>query len=373
MSFLKYIVVPKENANDTEVLVVSIVEDGANVDCNLTILAEFEGSKAVTEFVSPHSGFFYALCNAGDKIKVSNLFGIISDKILCRNQIDEIKSNYFSNNSLENEENNKISLSKTTAPALELMKAHGLSDKNFSGIEIIKKSDVEKYLIDSGIKINNKSRPELYQKINRIAIIGAGTGGLIAADIIGRQSNARLIGLYDDDDSFNSLLGFPILGKINATKIFHDFKSGLFDAVIVTLGSRVDFKDRVFNELVELGINFHNAIHPSCIIAENVNLGIGNLIAANTVIGAFAELGKNNFISSSCVIEHHNRLGNSGSFGPGVMLSGTVEIRDRVLFGTGVFVEPYTTIDSDCVISSGSIITTRRTTAPPPLFVGITA
>lgn len=357
MSDPEYIVVPKEHANDFEVQVVSVINGGANVTSNLSILAEFEGSKAVTEFISPHSGIFYPFCKAGDKVKVASLFGIVSQKHLKPEEIDEIKSNF---NMLEDrnfEEIDQAISSIVTAPALELMKRHGLSLKDFGEMPVIKKNDVEKYLARNDVNLRIKSRPEFDEKIERVVIIGAGTGGLIAADIISRQSVARIIGFYDDDDSFNSLLGFPILGKINSKKIYEDFKSGLFDAVLITLGSRVDLRDKLFDELIALGLRFHNAIHPSCIIASHVDLGVGNLIAANTVIGAFANLGKNNFISSSCVIEHHNKLGKSCSLGPGVMFSGTVSIEDRIVFGTGVFVEPYLTIGSDCVISSGSIIT----------------
>jgi len=50
--------VPKENANDSEVLVASILKSGEIVKKDLSVLAEFEGSKAITDFISPHSGFF---------------------------------------------------------------------------------------------------------------------------------------------------------------------------------------------------------------------------------------------------------------------------------------------------------------------------
>jgi acetyltransferase-like isoleucine patch superfamily enzyme len=74
-------------------------------------------------------------------------------------------------------------------------------------------------------------------------------------------------------------------------------------------------------------------------------------------MGACAKIGNNNFISAYCSIEHHNELHNHSSFGPGVLTSSKVIIKDRVRFGTGIFIEPHITIGEDSIIASGAIIT----------------
>jgi acetyltransferase-like isoleucine patch superfamily enzyme len=56
-------------------------------------------------------------------------------------------------------------------------------------------------------------------------------------------------------------------------------------------------------------------------------------------------------------MEHHNTIGVSNSFGPNVVTSGTVKIGNKILFATGIFIEPNLNIGSNSIISSGSIIT----------------
>jgi sugar O-acyltransferase (sialic acid O-acetyltransferase NeuD family) len=346
--------IPQDNPNDEFVKILNVISNETLIQPNTTVIIEYETTKSLIEHVLNIEGYFYTDIKPEDKLKVGYEYGIISGTKLNQSEWQTILENSRISNSLID----NFSKYTITKPAKELIEKYKIPINYFEGKKIITREDCENYINNGSNKFWYKNiRQELREKYTKIAIIGAGTGAAIVTDILSYSNEYRISCFYDDQLVDSELFGIKVKNKISIDDIVADFKNNIFDAAIVTLGSQPKLRDDIFNSLEELGVKFINAIHPSTIIAKGVELGYGNVIAANSVIGVYANLGKNNFISSSCVIEHHNILGKSISFGPGVQTSGTVKINDRVKFGTGIFIEPYLEIGSDSVISSGSIIT----------------
>jgi sugar O-acyltransferase (sialic acid O-acetyltransferase NeuD family) len=341
----------RDNANDSEVTVSEIINNGEKVTVDVTSVIEVETTKAIIEQYSDCSGYFYSDVSVGDIVEIGYNYAVISDV-----EIEEKKWLKFLKKSRKGTEVKIESSNQViTKPALKLIDENKISLESFSGIEIVTRQHCLDIIQGSSLK--NNERKELTSKLERIVVIGAGTGGTIVYDILSRDSSKNVVYFYDDNLKGESIFGIPILDKINSKTIIESYNRNEFDSVIVTLGSNVDFKDKIYQELKSANLKFTNAIHPSAIVAYGVNLGQGNVVAANVVIGAFTSLGENNIFSSSCVIEHHNTVGISNSFGPNVVTSGTVKIGNKILFATGIFIEPYLTIGNNSIISSGSIIT----------------
>lgn len=351
---LEILKIPQDNPNDEVVRIISIIANETHVQPNTTVIIEYETTKSLIDQTVNNEGYFYSDIKIGDSLKVGYEYGVISENKLIESEWKKVlEKNRLSNSSLDSFSNLTI-----TKPARELIEKFKIPITNFEGKTIITKEDCENYISNNS---NNNwfkdVRKELKERYINVAIIGAGTGAAIVSDILSYSNEFKIIRFYDDQLVGSKLFGIEVKGKISIDEIVSDFNKNDFDAVLVTLGSNPKLRDEIFNKLEESGIKFINAIHPSTIIAKGVELGYGNVIAANCVVGVYSNLGKNNFISSSCVIEHHNILGKSISFGPGVQTSGTVKINDRVKFGTGIFIEPYLEIGSDSVVSSGAIIT----------------
>jgi sugar O-acyltransferase (sialic acid O-acetyltransferase NeuD family) len=345
--------IPQENPNDEFITVLGLEKNGTKVASNKSVILEFETSKAIVEEISNHDGFFYTDVEIGNKLKIGYKYAIISET-----ELTEVDWRSFLNQSrLTNIDLEEKSDQIITKPAIQLIEKHNIPIEYFKGLTIVTKENCEEYLKSTNKSLKYNIRQELSDKQMRVAIIGAGTGASIATDILLKSNEYQIAHYYDDSLVGSKIFGFDVRARISIENIINDYRNGLFDEILITLGSNPNLKDEIFKKLDEAGLKFANAIHPSVIIARGVNVGVGNIIAANTVIGVFASIGSNNFISSACVIEHHNLLGNSNSFGPGVQTSGTVRIGDRIKFGTGIFIEPYLEIGNDCIISSGSIIT----------------
>jgi acetyltransferase-like isoleucine patch superfamily enzyme len=344
------------NVSDQEYLLVELfVEKSSNVNKG-DILFALESSKSVIEIESEYSGYFYISRNIGENISVGQILYIISEHPLDNNSLDLI---FKENKPKESINGNRQTLKTITLKASKLIEKNNL-DVNIFEEEVITEKLVLNYLNKNLASVSNlDNNISNFNKIKKIAFIGAGQGLIQALDIVYSLGNLIPTAIYDDTDEKQGSIIFniPILGKVNISQIVDDYKSKKFDMIVITVSTSIDFRSSIFEQLIELGVEFANLIHPSCNIGFNTTLGVGNMILAQTSVGACSVIGNNNFVSAHCNIEHHNTLGNNCTFGPGVMTSGNVHIKNNIKFGTGVFVEPKITIESCSIISSGSIIT----------------
>jgi acetyltransferase-like isoleucine patch superfamily enzyme len=343
------------NVSDQEYLLVELLVDNSSNVNKGDILFALESSKSVIEIESEYSGYFYISRNVGENISVGEILYIISENSLDNKSLDLI---FKENKPKESLNSNCQSLKTITLKASKLIEKHNL-DVNIFEEEVITEKLVLNYVSKNlGSVTNLDNNISNFNKIKKIAFIGAGQGLIQALDIVYSLGNLIPTSIYDDtDDKQGSIIyNIPIVGKVNVYQIMDDYKSQKFDLIINTVSTSIDFRASIFEQLSELGVEFANLIHPTSNVGFNTTLGVGNIILAQTSVGACAVIGNNNFISAHCNIEHHNTLGNNCTFGPGVMTSGNVHMKNNIKFGTGVFVEPKVTIESGCIISSGSII-----------------
>lgn len=344
------------NVSDQEYLLVELfVENSSNVNKG-DILFALESSKSVIEIESEYSGYFYISRNIGENISVGEILYIISEYPLDNNSLDLI---FKENKPKESINSNRQTLKTITLKASKLIEKNNL-DVNIFEEEVITEKLVLNYLNKNLASVSNlDNNISNFNKIKKIAFIGAGQGLIQALDIVYSLGNLIPTAIYDDTDEKQGsiIYNIPIVAKVNISQIMDDYKSKKFDMIVITVSTSIDFRSSIFEQLIELGVEFANLIHPSSNVGFNTTLGVGNIILAQTSVGACSVIGNNNFVSAHCNIEHHNTLGNNCTFGPGVMTSGNVHIKNNIKFGTGVFVEPKVTIESCSIISSGSIIT----------------
>jgi acetyltransferase-like isoleucine patch superfamily enzyme len=307
--------VPRESANDNEVTVVEVnYSDGDWVEIG-AIVVSVEGEKAVYSIPAHRSGRVVYVVGIGDKVEVSSTVAVILDNVPA--DFGEIKKSYSSN-------------------------AHS----------VVTVDAVKPDLIMTERRKKRAGRATV-----RTAVIGAGRGLDQVVDISLSGGSLRVVASYDDV-KFGTCLthaGVPILGKIDFDKIRSDFHDGVFDAVIVSVSTNIRFRKACFDSLVA-DVPFENAIHSTASVSREAFIGSGNIILAHAVVAGAARIGNNNFISAMCNIEHHCTVGSHCTFGPGVIFSGGVSVCDEVKFGTGIFVEPFHSIDSKTFIKSGSVL-----------------
>lgn len=179
-----------------------------------------------------------------------------------------------------------------------------------------------------------------------VIVIGAGGHGKVIADII-IKSGDRVIGFLDDGCTEKNILGYPILGK---TEDCLKYKDKEFFVAIGNNAVRKKISEK-YNML-----KFYTAIHPSAVIAMDVEIGEGSCVMAGVVINTSARIGKHCIINSGSVVEHDNKLADFVHLSPGAVLCGTVSVGECTHIGGGATVKNNTNISGDTVIGVGAAV-----------------
>ncbi len=90
---------------------------------------------------------------------------------------------------------------------------------------------------------------------------------------------------------------------------------------------------QITRELKEKGYAIQGFIHPRACIADNVEMGEGNIVLENTVISYKCVLGDGNIIWNGCNLSHETHLGDYNYLSPGVTLGGETQIKDQCFLG----------------------------------------
>ncbi len=335
------------NVNDNNYSIVEVKCCNGDVVKVGQLLFELDSSKALIEVEANYEGYFYTTHQKGVSISVNDTLYIISDS-----QIDNFEE--FFEKSIIKSKNASQDEKVYTEMAKAFIQGNKLDvsawEETFITLELLqKKLGIKNFILD---ECNTN-------KINRIAIIGAGKGLVQILDIVFNLNQFIPVCIYDDTpEKLGSVIfNIPVVGKVDPLSILNDFENNKFDVIINSVSTSIPFRKSIYEKLKEHRIPFANLIHRSAIIGFNVNLGEGNVILADVVVGASTKIGNDNFISAKCNIEHHNTLGSHSTFGPNVVTSGSVDISDSVKFGTGIFIEPKISVGNNSVIASGSIVT----------------
>jgi acetyltransferase-like isoleucine patch superfamily enzyme len=346
MVTLTAIPVPQLGPNDSSAILVEWTSASNEMVNQGDVICQAETSKSIFEIDAPATGYLTILADVGLEVEVGQPIGVISEAAVSRGEIEAW-------------------LAAQQAPAAEapaerswtmkaelLAQRHGISiaDVPSTG-ERITEADVQAFVNGrqgAPRQVSSQAHPapaatgdlidDAYpaRRPQRLLIIGGGDGAVQILDVIAKTVHQRAVEIVDDNTALHgrTLAGVPITGTVDPDRIEADFKRGAFDAAIISISTSIRAREHIFGELRRRGVRFANVIHPSVVIGLNAVLGEGNVVMALSQIGPCASIGNNNFISAYC----------------------SVDIGDRVRFGTGIFIEPHIKVGNDAVIGSGSIL-----------------
>ena len=183
-----------------------------------------------------------------------------------------------------------------------------------------------------------------------LIIIGASGHGKVVADIAIKLNKWQSIVYFDDDDSIKTCMGLQVIGKtVDAIK--YKDKAEFF----IAIGNNL-IRERIYKELENIGIETITLIHPSAIIGNDVEIGLGTVVMAGTVINSSSRIGKACIINTSSSVDHDNLIGDFVHIAPGVRLAGTVKVGNGSWLGIGSVVSNNLSICSNCKIGAGAVV-----------------
>ena len=131
-----------------------------------------------------------------------------------------------------------------------------------------------------------------------------------------------------------------------------------------------DPRDR-YNTIQRLpkGVKFFKFIHPTALIMEDVEIGEGSFIGANSILTTNIKIGKHAILNRGIHIGHDCVIGDFFSAMPGSVVSGNVRIYDCVYLGNNSSIKEKLSIHSLTTIGmNGAVV---KHIEEPGTYVGV--
>jgi sugar O-acyltransferase (sialic acid O-acetyltransferase NeuD family) len=192
--------------------------------------------------------------------------------------------------------------------------------------------------------------------MKKIILVGGGNQSHYTIDIIEKENNYKIIGIVDSIHDVGSIrFGYPILGRQNEIKKItetYDIYGG-----VISIGD--NWIRHIINEEITKQVpnfKFINAIHPSVIIGNNVEIGDGVVAMAGVIFNPKSKIGNHTFFATGAQIEHDCVISDYASVSAGTVLGGHVKIGKFSALTLGVTVLDRIEIGENTVVGSGSLV-----------------
>lgn len=189
-----------------------------------------------------------------------------------------------------------------------------------------------------------------------IIVLGAGGHARVLIDAL-LASSAVIAGIVDPDPSLvgTTILGVKVLGGDGIVDGFPPAGVWLVNG-LGSVGVPVK-RQALFARFKLAGYSFATVVHPSAVIAADVELGEGVQVMAGAVIQTGCRIGSNCIINTRASVDHDCIIGDHVHIAPGVTMSGGVQAGRGSHIGTGVTIIQGASIGSDCLVAAGAVVT----------------
>lgn len=197
-----------------------------------------------------------------------------------------------------------------------------------------------------------------------VVIIGAGGHAKVIAEII-LKSGDEVIGFLDDNEAIQDKEIYNGIKVIGTLKNIDMLDNNYF---VIGIGNNKVRKE--ISERKEL--KWYTAIHPSAIIATDVQIDEGTVIMPGVIINPGTKIGKHCIINTSVSIDHDNIIEDYVHISPGVHTAGTVHIKECTWLGIGTIVKNNVTIEKNNIIGAGAVVV-KHISDDNSIYIGVPA
>jgi UDP-N-acetylbacillosamine N-acetyltransferase len=191
--------------------------------------------------------------------------------------------------------------------------------------------------------------------LQKLVVWGASGHALVVADIIRAEREFEIVGFLDDLDPARAQGAFGGSTVLGGRQELPRLREQGVQNVIIAIG---DCRTRL--ELAAVarshGFLLARAIHPSAVLAQDVEVGEGTVIAAGAVINPSVRIGHSVIVNTSASIDHECIVGDGVHVGPGVRLGGRVSIGNGTWLGIGAVVRDHVVIGERSIIGAGAVV-----------------
>jgi UDP-N-acetylbacillosamine N-acetyltransferase len=189
----------------------------------------------------------------------------------------------------------------------------------------------------------------------KVVIWGASGFALIVFDIVRLRQEFELAGYLDDVSPQRKGARFGTSVILGGREQLEELDKAGIKNIILGFG---DCKGRlrVTGLLKSRGFSLLSAIHPHAVISEDAHLKDGLMVGAGVVIDPYVTLGESCVINRGSLIGHESNIQDCVNISPGVNIGGKVSIGKGTFLGIGSTVINDIKIGSNVVIGAGSVV-----------------
>jgi len=191
--------------------------------------------------------------------------------------------------------------------------------------------------------------------MREIVVVGAGGFGREVIEIFKdhnkRKKQWKILGFIDENKKLHKKIinNFQVLGGLKWLK--ENNNVGCVCAV-----GNPKTKKKIVEKLKSFDVKFFNAIHPSAIMSEFIELGDGVIICAGTILTTNIKIGNHVIINLNCTIGHDTVIEDYCSIMPTVKINGNDHFSQGVYVGTGATFIHELKIGAWSTIGAGSVV-----------------
>lgn len=191
--------------------------------------------------------------------------------------------------------------------------------------------------------------------IRPVIVIGGGGHAKVLINILLIRGN-EVLGYSDVDTNqkATNLLGIPMIGDDNVV-LEHKPESVELVNALGSVGLPTKRKD-IFDKFKDKGFTFASVIHPSAVIASDVEICEGAQVMAGAIIQPGSRIGLNTIVNTKTSVDHDCIIGDHVHLAPGTTISGGVTIGAGVHIGVGATLIQGVRIGDNSLIGAGSLV-----------------
>lgn len=187
--------------------------------------------------------------------------------------------------------------------------------------------------------------------MKRLLILGAGGQGKVVLDLALTCEEWDKISFLDGGKIGEEVLGYPVIGDFREYELLREE----YTHAIVAVGNN-DLRLRLTEALLETGYEVPIFIHPSAVVSQFSNIGVGTIVMPQVVINVSAQVGKACIVNTGVIIEHDCQVGNGVHLSPSATLGGTVNIGDKSWICLGAKVINNIAIGESVTVGAGAVV-----------------
>ena len=192
--------------------------------------------------------------------------------------------------------------------------------------------------------------------MENIIIVGSSGHAKVIIDIIEKEGKYKIIGLLDAFKKPGMVsFGYQIIGKEENLPTL--IKKYSVIGGIIAIGDNW-VRNQVCQKIriIIPDFFFIRAIHPSAILARNVNIGQGTVLMAGVIVNSDTQIGDFCILNTNSSIDHDSKMEDFSSLAPNSTAGGNVSIGAFSAISLGANIIHKISIGEHTVIGAGATV-----------------